>query len=174
MTNRIICELIREAEKIRQILEHCKENKISLIRNHFPIAHCKSASLLLTYHALKKWPFITIYGVGGTALDHKGNETISHYWLECQHTAIDLTADQYNILDEESLNKEIIASKPFKPISIGRIGSMPNYKLFKIAYRDTYVSGLPELAEDYLYDLQNSYEALKDLGLCLKDTQAAP
>jgi len=40
---------------------------------------------------------------------------------------------------------------------------MQNYKLFNISYRDTYIFGLPELAEDFIRDLHASYEALSDL-----------
>lgn len=120
--------------------------------------------MLLAYHALRKWPSITIHGVGGIALDRYGSETISHYWIEYQDTAIDLTADQYNLIDDEFLNFEITTYRPFKPVSTGLVGRMHNYKLFKIAYRDTYVSGFPELAEDFLYELQSNYKILKDLA----------
>ncbi|OLS64647.1 hypothetical protein PSEMO_03750 [Pseudomonas putida] len=40
---------------------------------------------------------------------------------------------------------------------------MQNYKIFKISYRDTYILGLPELAEDFIRDLHASYEALGKL-----------
>ncbi len=86
---------------------------------------------------------------------------ISHYWLEYQETAIDLTADQYNIIEENQLNREILRSRPFKPVSTGLIDSMQNYKLFNVSYRDTYIVGLPELADDFLHDLHASYEALE-------------
>ncbi|MCU1716436.1 hypothetical protein [Pseudomonas sp. 5P_3.1_Bac2] len=114
----------------------------------------------------EKWPQIVIYGVSGSALNHNGDETISHYWLEYQKTAIDLTADQYNIIEDKYLNEKIISCRPFKSVSTGRIGSMKNYKIFKISGRDTYISGLPELAEDFMHELHASYETLESLSIC--------
>lgn len=159
-------EVVTEAIRFRLALELCKKESIPLVTEDFPVMNCKLSSLLFTYHALKKWPSIVIHGVGGAAADHNGNGTISHYWLEYRETAIDLTADQYNIIEDKYLNAEIINCRPFEPVSTGHIGSMLNYKIFKLSYRDTYVYGLPELAEDFLQNLQASYETLESLVLC--------
>lgn len=43
---------------------------------------------------------------------------------------------------------------------------MQNYKIFKITNRDTYISELPELGEDFLYDLECSHEAVVSLLIC--------
>lgn len=159
-------KVIAEAEQFRLKLELAKKANILLVTEDFPIMNCKLSSLLFAYHALQKWPSIVIYGVSGRAANHDGDDTISHYWLEYQDIAIDLTSDQYNFIEETQLNREILISRPFKPVSTGRIDSMQNYKLFNIAYRDTYILGLPELAEDFIHDLHASYEALSDLTLC--------
>ncbi|WP_075801564.1 hypothetical protein [Pseudomonas putida] len=156
-------EIIAEAEKFRLKLELAKTTKNLLVTDDFPVMNCKLSSLLFVYHALQKWPSIVIYGVSGIAANHDGDYTISHYWLEYLETAIDLTADQYNIIEESQLNRQILTNRPFKPISTGHIGSMQNYKIFKISYRDTYILGLPELAEDFIRDLHASYEALGKL-----------
>lgn len=158
-----INEVVAEAKRFRLKLELAKKANNLLVTEDFPVMNCKLSSLLFAYHAIQKWPSIVIYGVSGRAANHVGDDTISHYWLEYQETAIDLTADQYNIIDEKQLNREILISRPFKPVSTGRIDSMKNYKLFNISYRDTYIFGLPELAEDFLHDLHASYEALSDL-----------
>ncbi|UQS91900.1 hypothetical protein M5C90_11965 [Pseudomonas chlororaphis subsp. piscium] len=159
-------EIVAEAEKIRLALELCDKEKTPLVTADFPIMNCKLSSLIFTYHILKKWPTITVYGVYGVTTDHYGNDTISHYWLELQEIAIDITADQYNIIEDKNLNTEIINSRPFNAVSTGRIGSLPNYSLFKIINRDTYISGLPELAEDFLENLHDSYEILASISLC--------
>jgi hypothetical protein len=166
MTEPDINEVIAEAKKFRLKLELSKKENIRFITEDFPIMNCKLSSLLFIYHALQKWPSMVIYGVSGRAENHNGDDEISHYWLEYQKTAIDLTADQYNIIEDKHLNINIISGRPFKPVSTGRIGSMKNYKLFNISYRDTYIGGLPELAEDTLHDLHASYEALEGLQLC--------
>ncbi|ELQ3328576.1 TPA: hypothetical protein ACU6GO_002024 [Pseudomonas aeruginosa] len=162
-----ISEVVTEAKKFRLKLECSKKANIRLITEDFPVMNCKLSSLLFTYHALQKWPSIVIYGVSGRAINHGGDDAISHYWLEYKKTAIDLTADQYNFIEEKCLNNNIIRSRPFKPVSTGRIGSMKNYKLFNIVSRDTYIYGLPGLAEDFLHDLHASYEALEGLAVCI-------
>nr|WP_319527370.1 hypothetical protein [Pseudomonas laurentiana] len=156
-----INEVVAEAEQFRLKLELAKKSNIQLVTEDFPVMNCKLSSLLFVYHALQKWPSIVIYGVNGRAANHDGDDVISHYWLEYQETAIDLTADQYNIIEENQLNREILRSRPFKPVSTGLIDSMQNYKLFNVSYRDTYIVGLPELADDFLHDLHASYEALE-------------
>lgn len=161
-----IIEVVAEAEKFRLKLDLAKKANILLVTEDFPVINCKLSSLLFTYHALQKWPSIVIYGVSGNAANHDGDNTICHYWLEYQELAIDLTADQYNIIEEKKLNREILRGRPFKPVSTGRVDSMQNYKLSNISHRDTYISGFPELAEDFLDDLHTSYEALVDLSPC--------
>ncbi|WDH37588.1 hypothetical protein [Pseudomonas chlororaphis] len=155
-----INEVVAEAEQFRLILELGKKANILFVTEDFPVMNCKLSSLLFAYHSLQKWPGLVIHGVSGRAANHDGEDTISHYWLEYQETAIDLTADQYNIIEEKQLNREILKSRPFKPVSTGRIDTMQNYKLFCISDRDTYIMGMPELAEDFLHELQASYEAL--------------
>jgi hypothetical protein len=157
-------DIVAEAEKIRRALELCDKETTPLVTKDFPAMNCKLSSLILTYHVLKKWPTMTVYGVSGVATDHYGNDTISHYWLELQETSIDITADQYNIIEDKNLNTRIISSRPFNPVSTGRIGSLPNYSLFKIINRDIYISGLPELAEDFLEKLHDTYEILSDIS----------
>ncbi|MCY1299300.1 hypothetical protein D9M70_488230 [compost metagenome] len=127
--------------------------------------NCKLSSLLFTYHALKKWPSIFIHGVVGIAISRGGGSQITHYRLEYQEIAIDITEDQYNVIEDKYLNSEIINSRPFNSVTTGRIDSMQNYKLFNIDYRDTYVFGLPEMAEDFLHNLEASYETLDGLAL---------
>ncbi|ELK4895421.1 hypothetical protein N1E75_22400 [Pseudomonas aeruginosa] len=154
-------EIIAEAQAIRRAMDLSDKKGIPLMHDDFPITHCKTASLLLVYHALEKWPFSTLYGVSGIATDHYGNETISHYWIEFDGLAIDITADQYNIIEDRYLNKKIIDSRPFQPVSIGRVGTLPSYEIFENLQRDTYTLGLTELAEDFLEDLCDSYAALR-------------
>ncbi|MCY1402135.1 hypothetical protein D9M71_172670 [compost metagenome] len=162
-----INEIVAEAEKFRLKLELAKKANSPLVTEDFPVMNCKISSLLFAYHAFQKWPSIVIYGVSGRAANHDGDDAISHYWLEYQEIAIDLTADQYNIIEERQLNREILRGRPFNSVSSGRIDSMQNYKLFNISHRDTYILGLPELAEDFLHDLHASYEALGDLAPCI-------
>lgn len=160
-----IDEIVSEAKKIRRALELCDRETTPLINIDFPMMSCKLASLVFSYHALKKWPSITVHGVYGVASDHCGNDTISHYWIEIQGVSVDITADQYNFIDENELNPEIIFCRPFSSVSIGCVGGLSNYNIFKICGRDTYVDGFPELGEDFLEQLHYCYEALGGAAL---------
>lgn len=155
--------IVVEAKKFRLMLESCRKESILFVPPDFPLMSCKLASLMFVYHIMKKWPSVVMYGVSGSARNHDGIDTVSHYWLEYKDTAIDLTADQYNVIENKQLNRQIIESRPFKSVSTGRIGSMQNYKLFGVFSRDAYTFGLPELAEDFLENLQAGYESLGGL-----------
>lgn len=159
-----ISEVTAEAEKFRVLLEFGKKADILLVTEDFPVMNCKLSSLLFAYHVLQKWPSLVIHGVSGRAKNHDGDDAISHYWLEFREIAIDLTADQYNIIEDSQLNNEILKHRPFKPVITGNIKGMQNYDLFSVADRDTYVIGMPSVGDDFFYDLQASYEALIDLG----------
>lgn len=166
LTNPSTTEIVAEAKNFRIRLEAAKSESIRLVTEDFPVSNCRLASLLFTYHALQKWPSITITGISGIAENLEGESLISHYWLEYLDTAIDLTADQYNIIKREELNLEIFRSRPFEPVCTGLAGRMQNYKLFKVTHRDIYISGLSELGEDFLYDLECSHEAIVSLPIC--------
>ncbi|GAB6140973.1 hypothetical protein JCM14076_17020 [Methylosoma difficile] len=149
-----------EARKLRIIFDKHKGESIGLINDNFPIMHCKLASLLLAYHFLNDYPDITIYGVCGVAKNKNKEETISHYWLEINDIAIDITSDQYNTINDSELNKAIINKRPFDSVYIGKSGTIPSYKLFRIKYKDMYTKEFSELSENFLHDLKTSYQSL--------------
>lgn len=158
-------EIASEARKIRRALDLCDKKSTPLITIDFPIMNCKLSSLIFAYHALKKWPSITVHGVYGVASDNHGNNTISHYWIEIHGVSVDITADQYNSIEDKELNSEIINKRPFTPVSVGLIGNPPNYNMFKICDRDTYIYGFPELGENFLEELHDCYEILGGTSL---------
>ncbi|MEB0293161.1 hypothetical protein, partial [Pseudomonas sp. 10S4] len=57
--------IVAEAEKIRRALELCDKETTPLVTKDFPAMNCKLSSLILTFHFLKKWPTIAVYGVLG-------------------------------------------------------------------------------------------------------------
>jgi len=153
-----------EAKKFRILLESNKNKDVPLLLDSFPIMSCKLTSLLFCYHILYKWKSETIYGVCGFAKNKNREETISHYWLEINDIVVDLTADQYNLIDDNELNKKILQSRPFKSIYIGKVGTTPQYKIFRIHNKDEYVYGLPTLSEDFIDNLKMSYKKLGLMG----------
>lgn len=152
--------IIKETKKIRQLLDNNKHRKIALITQDFPVTSCKLASIILAYHLTKLSPTTIVYGISGIAKDLKNENNISHYWLEAQGLALDITSDQYNLISDHELNVSIIKSRPFPSVSIAKIDEQLNYKLFKISNIDTYFYGWPELADDFLEMLETSYELL--------------
>lgn len=153
-------KIIEETKKIRILIDNNKHRKIALIHQDFPVMSCKLASIILAYHLIKISPSIVVYGISGTAKNLNHENSISHYWLEAQGLALDITSDQYNLINDHELNVSIIENRPFPSVSIAKIGELPNYKLFKISYIDTYFYGCPELAEDFLEMLEASYASL--------------
>lgn len=152
-----------EAKQFRKLLEDNSDKGIPLIMDCFPVMSCKITSLLFCYHILHKCKKETIYGVCGFAKNNDQEEMISHYWIEINGIAVDLTADQYNLIDDKELNNKIIKNRPFKSIYIGKIGTIPQYKIFRIHYKDEYKYGLPTLGKDFIDTLKASYKKLSFL-----------
>ena len=121
----------------------------------------------LAYHLFEIWPELVIYGICGFTNDRAGNETISHYWLEVEGLAIDITGDQYNLIDDVDLNSDIVGCRPFKPVCVAKIGKDVQYRLFDIVDRDRYVSGFPMVGEDFIELMKIGYSQLIGQELCL-------
>lgn len=153
-------KIIEETKKIRKLIDNNKYRKIPLINQDFPVMSCKLASIILAYHLIRLSPATIVYGISGIAKDLNNEKNISHYWLEVQGLALDITSDQYNLISDLELNISIIKNRPFPSVNIAKIDEQLNYKLFKISYVDTYLYGWTELAEDFLEILEESYELL--------------
>ena len=156
-----------EVLKFRKLLESCDKESTELVTEDFPIMNCKLSSLLLAYHLFEIWPELVIYGICGFTNDRAGNETISHYWLEVEGLAIDITGDQYNLIDDVELNSDIVDCRPFKPVCVAKIGKDVQYRLFDIVDRDRYVSGFPMVGEDFIELMKIGYSQLIGQELCL-------
>lgn len=159
-------KLYREAKRFRELLEISKSEDIPLVLEEFPVMACKLSSILFAYHLINIFPWAGIYGVSGFAKDRHGCEVISHYWLEIENIAIDITFDQYNVIDVSELNSSIVKNRPFQPVYVDMVGEIPAYKLFSIKNRDKYVQGFPELTEDFLENLHLSYERVINAKVC--------
>ena len=153
-------DIKKEAIKFRGLLDACDKKNTELVTEDFPICNCKLASLLLIYHFLKIWPSIEITGVQGIAKDKSGEDVISHYWVEINDIAIDITADQYNLLDSELLNDVIISHRPFKAAYIESKFSFLAYELFRVTGRDTYEKGFSYIGEDVIEGMSLGYAQL--------------
>lgn len=158
-----ITEIEEEATKFRGLLERCDKKNTKLVIECFPIMSCKLSSMLLAYHFLLLWPNMEIKGISGAT---GKNKNITHYWLEINDVAIDITGDQYNIISEEELNKEIIMNRPFGVVHVYNKASSYLYDLFKIIESEPLVYGFPTIGEDFIEDLALGYSQIIYQATC--------
>lgn len=152
-----ITEIQDEAVKFRKLIEICDKSNTSLVMDCFPVMSCKLSSMLLSYHFLKLWPDLSIKGISAAT---GKNGQITHYWLEINYIAIDITGDQYNLIGDNELNKKIIQRRPFPAVHVSHKEDSYLYKLFKIKDEDLFVHGFPSIGEDYIEEMKLSYKLL--------------
>lgn len=152
-----ITEIQDEAVKFRKLIEICDKSNTSLVMDCFPVMSCKLSSMLLSYHFLKLWPDLSIKGISAST---GKNGKITHYWLEINDIAIDITGDQYNLIGDNELNKKIIQRRPFPAVHVSHKEDSYLYKLFKIKDEDLFVHGFPSIGEDYIEEMKLSYKLL--------------
>lgn len=152
-----ITEIQDEAVKFRKLIEICDKKNTSLVIDCFPVMSCKLSSMLLSYHLLKLWPELVITGVSAAT----GKEDhITHYWLEINDIVIDITGDQYNIIDDKELNKKIINSRPFPAVHVSHKKVSHLYKIFRIKGEENLTSGFPTIGEDFIEEMEQGHAQL--------------
>jgi hypothetical protein len=152
-----ITEIRDEAIEFRKLIEICDKTNTSLVMDCFPVMSCKLSSMLLSYHFLKLWSDLSIKGLSAAT---GKNGQITHYWLEINDIAIDITGDQYNLIGDKELNKKIIQRRPFPAVHVSLKEDSYLYKLFKIKDEDLFVHGFPSIGEDYIEEMKLSYKLL--------------
>lgn len=113
--------------------------------------------MLLSYHFLELWPELEVKGVSAAT---GKNDQITHYWLEIDEIAIDITGDQYNLIKGSELNKAIVKSRPFEAIHVSNKNESYLYNLFRVREREHFVYNFPTLGEDFMEDMKLSYNQL--------------
>lgn len=152
-----ISEIQYEAAKFRKLIETCDKEKTSLVISDFPVMSCKLSSMLLSYHFLKLWPDLVIKGVNAATGKH---DHITHYWLEIDDIVIDITGDQYNIIDDKELNNKIISSRPFPAVHVAHKKESYLHKIFKIKEEEYLVSGFPTIKGSFIEKMELGYNQL--------------
>ncbi|MDV7070805.1 hypothetical protein R3J21_04530 [Citrobacter werkmanii] len=142
-----ITEIRDEAIEFRKLIEICDKTNTSLVMDYFPVMSCKLSSMLPSYHFLKLWPELSIKDVSA---DTGKNGQITHYWLEINDIAIDITGDQYNLIGDKELNKKIIQRRPFPAVHVPHKEDSYLYKLFKIKDEELFLHGFPSIGENYI------------------------
>ena len=152
-----ISEIQDEAIEFRNLIDNCDKKNTSLVIDCFPVMSCKLSSMLLSYHFLNLWPDLSIKGV--SAATGKNGE-ITHYWLEIDDIVIDITGDQYNIIDDKDLNKKIINSRPFPAVHVAHKKYSYLHRVFKVKEVEFLVSGFPTIGKDFIEKMNHGYSQL--------------
>lgn len=152
-----ITEMKEAAREFRGLLDRCDKKNTKLLIECFPIMSCKLSSMLLSYHFLMLWPDLEIRGISAAT---GGRNDITHYWLEINNIAIDITGDQYNIISEAELNKKIIINRPFEAVHVSNKNKSYLYKLFKVIESEPLIYGFPTIAEDFIEEMELSYSQI--------------
>jgi hypothetical protein len=152
-----ITEMKEAAREFRNLLDRCDKRSTKLLIECFTIMSCKLSSMLLSYHFLMLWPDLEIKGI--SAATGRKND-ITHYWLEINDIAIDITGDQYNIISDIELNEKIIMNRPFEAVHVSNKNKSYLYKLFKVIESEPLIYGFPTIAEDFIEDMELSYSQI--------------
>lgn len=158
-----ISELKAEALKFRSLIESCDKPSTRLVLDDFPVMACKLTSMLLCYHYLTLWPDIEVTGFGGGAKDR---DKVTHYWLEVDGIAIDITGDQYNQIDESELCASIVKKRPFDAVHVQHVRDSFLYALFRESDRDIFVQGFPTIGDDFIDQMEIGYSQLHNQVQC--------
>lgn len=152
-----INEIKEEAVKFRRLIESCDKKNTSLVIDCLPVMSCKLTSMLLSYHFLTLWPELELKGVSAAT---GKNGQITHYWIEINDIVVDITGDQYNIIDDKELNSQIIKNRPYSAIHVAHKEKSYLYNLFKIREKELLVCGFPTIGEDFIEDMELGYNQL--------------
>lgn len=147
-----------ESLKIRQMIEEKRSDDLPLFANTFPINACKQASLLYCHHLHKLGfdkPIKCVFGISKKRIDEVG-----HWWVETEGQIIDLTADQFNIIDSRDLSYKIKAKRPYSSVYCCPINKAPHHKVFTLITHEAFTYDINELATDFIDDLIGTYEHL--------------
>ena len=142
---------------IRQRLELLAEEALGYFNSEFPIDACKHASMLLCYHLNRKGyksPCL-VFGVS-----KKRSGTVGHWWVEVDNLLIDITADQFNFIDDRLLSYKIKTGRQFKSVYCCPIAQVPHYKIFSLVSKERWVWDENDVDEDYLEDLEYVYHRM--------------
>lgn len=152
-----LSEITMESHKIRELLNSCDKSSTPCVIDSFPVMSCKLSSFILAYHLLQRWPYLRIKGIcGGAGIEDR----ITHYWLEVQDMAIDITGDQYNILRKRDLTKKIQSFRPFPQVHTEEVTRSYLYRVFRVLEVDTFIFGFPDYDDDFMHEVKSGYEVL--------------
>ncbi|MGR5465227.1 hypothetical protein ACPV5G_20015 [Photobacterium damselae] len=124
----------------------------------FPLDACKHASMLFCYHLTRKGytkPMFLVMGIS----KKRGGE-VSHWWVESDDILIDITADQFNLIDDSELSYKVKKNKFYLPVYCMPVIKAPHYKVFQPVPEERWMWKEVDIDESYLDKLSIFYKHL--------------
>lgn len=152
--------LRREALRLRTAMDSCDKDSCdkdssTILTNSFPIMNCKFASLLLAFHYFQRLNNIEITCVTGY-----GENMVSHVWLEIEEHVVDITGDQFNLIDHVQLNEKILKYRPFSKIHVTKVTQSYLPIVFKRTERIGLDKDFSDFKASFIDKMKSSYSTL--------------
>ncbi len=147
--------LREDAILIRRKIELIANDDSFLFNPDFPINACKHASQLYCYHMeLTGYtaPLDLVFGESNMR-----NNRIGHWWVESEGILIDITADQFNLIEDNALSYKIKTNRPYLPVYCCYLEHAPHLKVFKPVLKERSTWNIAEISETYIEDLERLY-----------------
>lgn len=151
-------KLWEEIALIREKIESIAAEDMCFFSSNFPINACKHASMLLCYHLFKKdynKPLFLVFGVSKTR-----NGEVGHWWIESEDLLIDITADQFNLIEDCVLSYKIKENRQYLPIYCCPVTQAPHRKVFTLVPKERWAWNEDDVSAIYLDELDNLYRSL--------------
>ena len=147
--------LRREALILRSAMELCNKGSSTILTQDFPIMNCRFASVLLAFHYFQFLDDTEITVVTGY-----GENRVSHIWLEIDDYVIDITGDQYNMIDDIELNEAALKFRPYPKIHITKTTQSYLPHIFERTERLILNQNFSDSKTSFLSKMKRSYSLL--------------
>ncbi len=154
--------LYKLASEFRGLIEVCvdAEEEFPLLWDDFPINACKPISMLFAYHLQKLGLDTSIECVLG--FSSRRTDNIGHWWVQVNGVLIDLTADQFNVIQDGDLSYKLKMHRPYESVYCCDVSKSPHRLVFKIDQRNSFVFNCDDLHSDYFFDFERAYNLLME------------
>ncbi|MUH95205.1 hypothetical protein GNP63_01390 [Aliivibrio fischeri] len=139
------------------VIEGCNKDTSTVLTDSFPLGNCQFASLLLAFHYRQKYYDIEIIIVYA-----RGENLVSHVWLEIDEYAIDITGDQYNDFKDGELNTHVVKYKPYPKVHFEKISQSYLYHAFERFERLTLNNDFSNFKKPFIRKMKYSYDLLRN------------
>ncbi|SUI78782.1 Uncharacterised protein [Shewanella putrefaciens] len=150
-------DLLEEVTFIRQKIESITTVDKCFFSSDFPINACKHASMLLCYHLLKNGYNKALFLVFGVSKMRDGE--VGHWWIESEENLIDITADQFNLIEDSALSYKIKKNRQYLPIYCCPVTQAPHRKIFTLIHKERRPWNEDDLCDIYLDELDTLYRS---------------